>query len=446
MSGHRSLRPFAVLLLLLLMLAGCDWIESMLPSRKKPPLPGERIAVMMNEGDLEADPRVADLRVMLPKPYANVAWPESGGVPTHAMYHLGLAAAPAKAWQVDIGDGSQKGRKLLSRPVVADDRVFVMDIDFEISAYSAATGERLWQHEAKVPEEDEEAFGGGLAYSKGRLYVTTGFGDVIALEAQTGHLVWKQTLPGPMRAAPTVAGGRLYVVTIDNQLNVLDADTGEKEWTHTAISESAGLLGGGSVAVDGSTVVVPYSSGEIFAMRAENGRVVWSDNLTAIRRIDAMASLAHIRGSPVIDRGIVYAISHSGRLVAIDQRSGARAWERSIGGVDMPWVAGEFIFVLSNDNELYCLTRDGGRIRWVQPLPRYENPDKKKDPIRWSGPVLAGDRLIVTGSHGEVMTVSPYTGEPLGRMSVPDGILMPPVVAKETIYFLTDDADLIAYR
>ena len=444
MSWHRSLRLFAVLLLLLV--AGCDWIESILPSRKKPPLPGERIAVMVNEHDLEADPRVADLRVMLPRPYTNAAWPETGGVPTHAMYHLSLAAAPAKAWQVDIGDGSEKGRKLLTRPVVADGRVFAMDIDFEISAYRADTGERLWHHDAKVPKADREAFGGGLAYNAGRLYVTTGFGDVLALEADTGKVVWKQSLSGPMRAAPTVSGGQLYVVTIDNQLNVLDADSGEKKWTHTAISESAGLLGGGSVAIEGSTVVVPYSSGEVFAMRAENGRVVWSDNLTALRRIDAMASLAHIRGSPVIDRGVVYAISHSGRIVAIDQRSGARIWERSIGGVDMPWVAGEFIFVLSNENELYCLTRQGGRVRWVQPLPRYENPKKKKDLIRWSGPVLAGDRLVLTGSHGEVMTVSPYTGEPLGRMSVPDGILMPPVVAKDTIYFLTDDADLIAYR
>jgi outer membrane protein assembly factor BamB len=444
MSWHRSLRLFAILLLLLV--AGCDWIESILPSRKKPPLPGERIAVMVNEHDLEPDPRVADLRVMLPRPYANAAWPETGGVPTHAMYHLALAAAPAKAWQVDIGDGSEKGRKLLTRPVVADGRVFAMDIDFEISAYRADTGERLWHHDAKVPKADREAFGGGLAYNAGRLYVTPGFGDVLALEAETGKVVWKQSLSGPMRAAPTVSGGQLYVVTIDNQLNVLDADTGEKKWTHTAISESAGLLGGGSVAVEGSTVVVPYSSGEIFAMRAENGRVVWSDNLTALRRIDAMASLAAIRGSPVIDRGVVYAISHSGRIVAIDQRSGARIWERSIGGVDMPWVAGEFIFVLSNDNELYCLTRQGGRVRWVQPLPRYENPKKKKDLIRWAGPVLAGDRLILTGSHGKVMTVSPYTGEPLGQMSVPDEILMPPVVAKDTIYFLTDDADLIAYR
>lgn len=444
MPGHRGLRLLAILLFL--SVTACDWIESMLPSRKRPPLPGERIAVMVTERDLEADPRVADLRVMLPKPYVNEAWPEAGGVPTHAMYHLSVAEAPARVWQVDIGDGSHKGRKLLSRPVIAGDRVFAMDIDFEISAYSLASGDRLWRYEAKVPGEDEEAFGGGLAYAAGRLYVTTGYGTILALDAATGRLAWKQTLSGPMRAAPTIAGGRVYVVTIDNQLSVLDADTGEKKWGHTAISESAGLLGGGSVAVEGSTVVVPYSSGEIFAMRAENGRVVWSDNLTAIRRIDAASSLAHIRGSPVIDRGIVYAISHSGRLVAIDQRSGARIWERGIGGVDMPWVAGEFIFVLSNENELYCLTRQGGRVRWVQPLPRYGKPEKKKEPIRWAGPVLAGDRLIVTGSHGEVMTISPYTGQPLGRMEVPDGILLPPVVAQETIFFLTDDADLIAYR
>lgn len=444
MPEHRLLRTIVILLPLLI--AGCDWIESFLPDRSKPPLPGERIAVMVSERDLEPDPRVADLRVMLPPPYTNPAWPEAGGVPTHAMYHLATATAPKKLWQVDIGAGTGGGRQLLTSPVVSEDFVFVMDLDFEVAAYRTVTGEQVWQRELTVPDEDEDTFGGGLAYAGGRLYITTGFGEVFALDATTGKPAWTQSLSGPVRSAPTVADGRVYAITIDNQLTVLDADTGEKQWNHSAITEAAGLLGGGSVAVEGSTAIVPYSSGEVFAMRVENGRVVWSDNLTAIRRIDAMSSLAHIRGSPVIDRGIVYAISHSGRLVAIDQRSGARIWERNIGGVDTPWVAGEFIFVLSNNNEIYCLTRQGGRVRWVQPLPRFENPEKKKDPIRWSGPVLAGDRLILTGSHGEVMTVSPYTGEPLGRMEVPDGIIMPPVVAQDTIYFLTDDADLIAYR
>ena len=438
-------RRLAVLILAGLA-SGCSWLSDILPDNTPPPLPGERISVMVYERNLEPDPRVADLRVLLPRPYVNEAWPQPGGTPARAMHHLQIAEVPEEAWTTEIGRGSRSGRQLLTTPIVAKGMVFTMDVNFTVTAIDGKSGERAWRYEPKIPDEDEETFGGGLAYDGGRLYVTTGFGQVFALNAETGEVLWQETLQGPMRAAPTVASGRVYVITIDNQLSVLNADTGKKEWSHTAISEAAGLLGGSSPAVNGSTVIVPYSSGELFAMRAENGRVVWSDNLTALRRIDAMAALAHIRGNPVIDRGIVYAISHSGRLVAIDQRSGARVWERNIGGVDTPWVAGEFIFVLSNDNELFCLTRRGGRVRWLRPLPRYENPEKKKDPIRWSGPVLAGDRLIVVGSHGEVMTVSPYTGEPLGRMQVPDSVLIPPIVADGMLYFLTDEAELLAYR
>jgi len=429
-----------------MLLSGCEWLESILPGGKKPPLPGERIGVMLLERNLEPDPRIADLQVALPRPYTNAAWSQSGGSPSHALYHLILGAAPKQAWTVDVGKGSDSGRALLTTPVVVDGRVYAMDVEYRITALNLDSGAEIWRHKPKVPDEDEDTFGGGLAFDAGRIFVTTGFGDVLALDAKTGTLIWRENVSGPVRSAPTATGGRVYVITIDNQLTVLDSTTGRKQWGHTAISESAGLLGGSSVAVSGSTVIVPYSSGELFAMRAENGRVVWSDNLTAVRRVDAMANLAAIRGNPVIDRGAVIAISHSGRMVAIDQRSGARIWERNIGGVDTPWVAGDFVYVLSNENEVFCLTRRGGRIRWVQSLPRFEKPKKKKDPIRWSGPVLAGDRLVLASSNGQVVTISPYSGELLGKLELPDGVFLPPIVAADTIFFLTEDAQLIAYR
>jgi outer membrane protein assembly factor BamB len=421
------------------LLAGCGGDD-------KTPLPGERHAVMVFDRDAAPDPRIADLSVVLPQSYLNVAWPQAGGTPSHAMHHLGLAKNPQEAWSVDIGAGSSSKRTLMTVPVVAEGRVFTMDAAFDLTALNAKDGAEIWTFQPKVPDEDDEAFGGGIAYDKGRLFVTMGFGAVMALDAKTGRPLWRQKLPGPVRSAPTVAGERVFSLTIDNQLVVVDAATGRKLWAHTTVSESAGLLGGSSPAVNGSTVVVPYSSGELFAMRTENGRVVWSDNLTAFRRVDALATLAHIRGSPVIDRGMVLAISNSGRLVAIDQRSGRRLWERRIGGVDTPWVAGDFIYLLSNDGELFCLTREGGRVRWIRRLPRYKDPKKKEDPIRWAGPVLAGDRLVVVGSNGVALTLSPYTGEPLGRLRLPDGIALPPVVAENSIYFLTEDADLVAYR
>ncbi len=440
-----SVRGLVLMLAVVLAVSGCSWIQE-LTGKKKKPLPGQRIPIMLNEQDLEPDPRVADLRVILPAPVENANWTQAGGNAGHAMHHLKISNDVREAWERNIGEGSSDERRLVARPIVADGFVFAMDAEFEISAFEVPTGNPVWTFTPEVPEEDEESFGGGLAYDGGRVFMSTGFGKLIAVRADNGTELWRSDLPGPSRSSPTVGNGRVYVVTIDNQTVVFDTETGKKLWTHTGISESAGLLGGGSPALVGDTVIAPYSSGELVALRVNNGRVLWTDSLVSVRRTDTLSTVAHIRGHPVVDQGAVYAVSQSGRLVAIDLRTGARVWERAIGGSETPWVAGNFVYILSNEGDLYCLTRLGGRVRWIQPLPRYEDPEDKDGPIKWSGPVLASDRLLVVGSHGEVLSISPYTGKFLGKLELADKLSVSPVIASGSIFFLSDDADLIVYR
>ena len=427
---------------MMLATAGCGFFFD----NEEPRIPGERIAVLRLERSLEPDRRVADLQVRLPRPVAKPSWPQAGGSSAHVQHHIELPPNLGEAWRTNIGEGSESTMRLLAPPVIGDGKVFVMDVESQVSAINAATGDVLWEYDPRVPDDDDEAFGGGIAYENGVLYISTGFADVVSVDADTGKERWRKRLSGPMRAAPSVADGRVFVVTIDNQLFALNGETGEQLWSHAGFSEIAGLLGGASPAIATGTVVVPYSSGEIFSLRVENGRPLWSDNLSSSQRLDALSTLADIRGMPVIDRGTVYAISHSGRMVAIDLRSGTRAWEKPIGGVEMPWVAGEFIYLLTNESQLVCLTRRGGRVRWVRDLPQFEDPDDRDDPIKWSGPTLAGDRLIITGSHGEAWSVSPYTGKVLGRIDLSEEVFLPPVVADGTLYFLTEDGDLIAMR
>ncbi len=93
-----------------------------------------------------------------------------------------------------------------------------------------------------------------------------------------------------------------------------------------------------------------------------------------------------------------------------------------------------------------CLTRNEGKVRWVRVLPSYQDEKKKKGPISWTGPVLGGDRLIVLASDGGALSVSPYTGEPLGREEISAGGYFAPVIADNSLYVLTDDARLSAYR
>jgi len=440
------MRKGSAIALIAVVLSGCSVYEDIVNKDVKQPLPGERISVLQHERSLSPDPELADTKILLPPPTINRDWPQAGGYANHAMHHIQVRDSLKRTWSVRIGSGSSSDERLSGEPVVADGLVFAMDSRSVVSALDAKTGKPSWSVDLTPPEEDDGHISGGLAFDNDALFVTTGFAQVIALQARTGKVIWRKTLDAPMRAAPTARGGRVFVVTLNNQLFALDARNGDELWSHSGLPETASMLGGASPAVDNGIVVVPYTSGQLVALHVSNGRVLWEESLAAVRRTDVISTLADIRGRPIIDRGRVIAMSHGGQIVAIDLRSGKRIWDRDIGGLESPWVAGDYVFALTNDAEVICLSRNDGRVFWVQGLPRYSDPDNRKDPIIWTGPILTSDRLIVAGSNGEALAVSPYSGKILGSVEMPDGVSVPPIVANGSVYFLANDAELVAYQ
>ena len=127
-------------LALLTGLAACSGDDSWFGGSEGPPLPGERVSVMLLERELTADPDLASLPIELPPPLQNASWPQNGGVPTHAMHHLAAADQLRLAWSADIGAGASDEGQLLARPVVADGRVYTMDAEGTIRAFNAADG------------------------------------------------------------------------------------------------------------------------------------------------------------------------------------------------------------------------------------------------------------------------------------------------------------------
>lgn len=433
-----------MLAVVLAALAGCDTVSDLMQPAKKA-LPGERIRVLASDNRLEADKRIESLRVNLPAPVINDSWPQPGGAPGNAPGHV--AGAGLKVlWRAGVGEGSGTSGRITSPPVVADGKVFVMDAVNRVTALDAELGKTLWRFETTQKEARSDGTGGGVAFDGERVFVTTGDAQVIALDATNGKLLWRTSVTAPMRSGPAVGGGRVFAISIDNQIHALNAETGAKEWSHSGITEAAGLYGSSSPAYEGNVVIAPFSSGEIFALRADNGRVLWGDSLAGVIKSDAVSSLADIRGYPVIDRGQVFAASHGGRMVGIDLRSGGRIWDQDIGSLYTPWLAGDFLFVTTVNSELVCLTRREGRVRWVLQLEQYDNPKRKTGRIVWTGPVLVGDRLFVTNSRGEGLLVSPTDGKALETIELPGALEVPSVIASGTIYLLTDDAELVALR
>lgn len=427
-------------------ISGCSVLPDWLGSSEPPPLPGERISILALEQSLEPDEGVADITVRLPAPYQNPNWPQSGGNASNAMQHLTLDGPLDEVWRASIGEGSDDENRLTAKPVIADGRVFTMDTKSHVRAFSQETGKELWVVNLTPPSEESGTIGGGLSLEYGRLFATTSYGEVYALDPASGGMYWKKDLGVPMRAAPTVAENMVFAVTFDSRLFALDVLTGEIKWDFEGGVEVTGLLGAASPAVENGIVVVPFSTGELYALRADNGEQAWNDQLQSKRRYSTLTSLSDINGSPVIDRGLVFAASYSGHMVGIDIRTGNRKWNQKLATIQTPWVAGDFIYVVTIDGELVALSRKTGLIRWVRSLGKFDDPGDKTGLIVWSGPLLASDRLILVSNYGIAVSVSPYDGKILGKMEMPDSVSVPPVVAGDMLFILTDDAELVAFR
>jgi len=441
---HRLMRPALLPALLLgsLLLSGCT------ADTKDMPLPGERQSILQLQTKLEPENTTLDAQGFIaPTAWSNEYWPQTGGYPNHAMQNLNLnEGALTQIWSARIGKGTQKALPLTAQPIVVDGRIYTLDTNSRLTAFSIKDGKKLWDVNVRDKDEKDPVIGGGIAYSKGQLYVTSGYDEALSLSPATGDIIWRVQIPAPSRAAPTIMDDRLFISTLDNRLIALDTATGTSLWEYAGLSEGAGLVGAASPAASREIVIPAFSSGELSALRVENGTVAWSENLSALQNLGGLSDIADIRGLPVIDKGLVIAVSFGGKMVAIDERTGARVWQRDVGSANTPWVAGNHIFVMSTDDEIVAMGRDTGGIRWVRPLPQYGRPDKKKDPLFWTGPVLAGGRLIVAGSNGDVLELSPNDGKLIRQFSVDKAITIDPVVAGGVLYLLTEDGKLLAYK
>ncbi|WP_188055819.1 PQQ-binding-like beta-propeller repeat protein [Sphingosinithalassobacter sp. CS137] len=424
-------------------LGGCGIFKG---GDRNTPIVGQRVPILVAENDVTADPTLANVDVLLPAAVANSGWSQPGGNASKSMGHLALGQNLSRAWEARIPGGSTRAR-LAAAPVVAENRLFAVGVEGQVHAFAADTGASLWTTQTAEGEANRRArFGGGASVESGRVYATNGLGDVVALDAATGNLVWRVRPGGPLRGAPTVANGNVYVVSQDNQLFALNQQTGEVVWTETASIESQGVFGSAAPAAAQGTVIAGFSSGELNAYRYENGLSLWNDTLSRTSISTSVSSLSDIDAEPVIDQGRVYAVGQGGRMVAIEIGSGRRLWEQNVAGISTPWVVGEWIFVVTDDARLVAISRGSGRIRWIEQLRRWRDEDDAKGAVNWTGPVLAGGRLVLVNTLGQIVSVSPADGSIQSTIETDQEFTLPPVVANNMLYVLADNGRLLAYR
>lgn len=436
------------------LLSGCAGDGPSLPklanlnpfAEKAVPLPGKRIPVMQAQGPVTGELADAFAPITLPAPRANDNWAQPGGEPNNSPGNLAFGGAANVVWNADAGTGSGSVGRLTARPIVYDGRVYTLDAEGTVSAFSTSGGSAIWRTSLKPQREKSGSwfslgggssgggFGGGLAVDGGRLYAASGYGNVVAIDPQNGKAIWEKQLEAPVRSSPTAVGDRVYVIALDGRFFCLAGVDGGELWSVRGLPQQASLINNASPAVDGDIVVVPYPSGDLVALKVADGSSAWSENLARTRTTSQVASMSDA-ARPAIDGGTVFAIGHAGRMVATQAASGERLWSINVPGTQTPWVAGGSVFVVDTQGQLMALSRQDGKTQWTTKLPGN---------AAWAGPTLAGDHLWLTSTSGALVSVEATTGRIAAQKELGSAIYIAPVVAQGRMYVLTDSAKLIA--
>lgn len=412
------------------------------PKRAIKRAPGERMDVISATPSLHADEAAKDIPIEIPEQIGNEQWLTRNDAMLSS--HIGLKGIKEES-SATIGDGYEFTRNAAPAPVIAAGLVYAMDAAGIISAHDMNDiSEVRWTNEAAQVEDVDDVLGGGMVYREGVLYAATGYGTLLAIDGASGKLKWKTSVGAPVRGAPAADEHIVAVLTADNQTLAFDIASGGPRWEHRGIRESAGYFAATSPVISNGILVAAYTSGELFAIRAETGSVLWSDALTSPVKTRAAAVFSGIDADPIVQDGVVVVVSAGGIIQASALLNGRPLWQQKIGGHQTPWSAGNALFMITDTHDVAALLKRDGLVSWSKSLATDDGRKDTTPPLY--GPILAGNAVMVLGGDGVLHAFKPENGKRLGEYELEGDVATAPIIAKGAMFYVTKDAVLHKYE
>ena len=433
----------AVLYIGLTILAvGCSGKDTGLDGERK--MPDGSVFVDSKAQFLVKSPPALDL----PNVRSNTEWTHQGGNAQHYSGHVALSSDLTLQWATAIGQGDSRRSEISASPIIQGDRIFTLDSQSLVTALRL-DGSVIWQRNVSEAYSDvNEAFGGGLAVQGNKLFVTTGFGTVLALSVSSGEGYWEQDLASFGGASPTVFDDLLYVSARDGAAWAIETSTGRIKWQVVGQSVQSSYTGGPGAAVSDKYALFPFGSGDLVAAFRLGGQRSWSSILSGARLGRARGQVQDLTGQPVIEGSVVYLANSSGRMAAIDLDTGLRLWTANQGSQDDIFVVGSSLFAVSDENNLIRVSKADGKLVWSTPLPQSTQASmlRRGKTFVHHGPILSGGRLLLASSDALIRQFDPANGDLMKIIEMPSGAASAPIVVGGTLYVLSTNGNLLAFR
>ncbi|MDG2001049.1 MAG: PQQ-like beta-propeller repeat protein [Alphaproteobacteria bacterium] len=409
-------------------------------------LEGKRIDISTSSKEIKINTEILNIPVELEKVIKNSDWQQQGKNSLNSPENLFINQKINLLWKKDIGDGDGTYNKIYAQPVGNKSSIFVVDSEGKLVSLNIKDGSLNWEIDVLPKDESINTnIDGGLALDNESLIFSSSYGEIISINIIDGKTIWKTNIYKPVQGAPSISNNLVYQMTVNNELYAIDINSGNELWRYTGSHVSAISNGSSSPAIYNNLVIFPSNTGEIVALDSLTGSLLWTSSLVIEGAISGSLELTDIDSGPVINEGLIYSSSLSGKFAVIDLISGSFLWEVPIKTSNDPIVNGNSVFIASDDGRVISLLRSNGEVRWVANIYEAIKIQSDGSPM-CSKPILAKDDIILACHDGNIFKIDSSSGEYINLFNLGASTFISPIIIDGQIIFYTEDAEVIVYR
>lgn len=350
-----------------------------------------------------------------------------------------------KIWNQRIGKGAERSGAILP-PTYADGKIYASSTTGDVAAIDAATGRVLWdkhlgQRRGFIWHHGDNSlrWSGGPAVD-GDLLVVGGLdGDVQAFSAADGSERWHVQVSSEVICPPTIDSGVIVVRTNDGRVIGLNEKDGSKAWTYDHATVPILSLRGNSAPVAGNGVIYNgEDNGKVVALRSTDGGILWEQLVATGEGRSELERLQDVDGKVVLSGGVVYAAGYRGQVAALIAQSGRPLWTHELSSSTGVALSASQLYVADADSNINALDLHSGSSEWKQDGLQY----------RWvSEPAVQGETVVVGDLEGWIHWMSVSDGKFVARQRLSkDPIRAAPVVVDDVVYVEDTEGEIGAYR
>lgn len=336
-----------------------------------------------------------------------------------------------KVWSTSVGDGTGKEGSGIA-PVYLSGTLYAADFKGRIAAVDAETGNKIWQKKTDLP------FSGGPGLDGTLLVMGTIDGQVQAFNAETGTELWQTRVSSEVLAAPAIGDGIVVVRAIDGRVFGLDASNGNRLWIYDRSVPLLTLRGNAALLVRAGSVFVGYDDGTVVALKLEDGSVAWEQSFVNPEGRTELDRLADVGEQMVMVASDLIVSSYKNRVTSLAADSGRLLWFKDISSATGVQVDRVNLALSDRNGEVWLLDRRNGSTMW------------KQDQLLNRGltrPAFYGAQMVVGDHQGYLHWIDVESGNFVARVREGrDGFAGAPLSIGTTLYVLTRDGTLAAYR